>query len=463
MRECPPEGSEGPDSREQFFCGQRDLTTGPITSAILALALPTIVADLARTTMSLVDAFWVAKLGKESIAAVGVAGHTMFLIFTVFIGLRAAAMAMVSRAVGAGDYDRANHIAAQSLLLTFVFSLAVGLLGFIMAPHFFELLGTEAEVVELGAGYLRVNMLGALPMLSLFVGSGILRGAGDAMTPLVIGLISAFINLVLDPVLIFTAGMGVNGAALASVIAHTVAFIIGITILTRGRLRVRLRIRDFRPDARAIWQAAAVGLPASVRMSLRALMGLFILWIITGFGTAVVAAQALCIRIHHVAFMPTFGLGAASAALVGQNLGAGKPDRAQRSALVTAGFAVLVMGSLAALFAAFPTEIVGVFTDQPEVVGAAHSLLRITAPGLVFAAIGIVLSNAVSGAGDTIPPMIFTIIGLWAVQVPLAKYLSTIPRLGVTGVWWANVIAGAALAVMTATYFFTGRWKRKKV
>ncbi|MHC5053756.1 MAG: MATE family efflux transporter [Planctomycetota bacterium] len=446
---------------------KRDLTSGSISGAIWTLAVPTMLATSAQTTISLVDTFWVGRLGPDAIAAVGMCGQVMFLLFTAFIGISAASSALVARAVGASDFDRADHVATQALMLTFAVSVVVGTLGYVLAPELMRLLGAEPEVARLGAGYLRITFTGAVFIFSMVVGGGILRGAGDAVTPLVITVLAAVVNLVLDPVLIFGLGgfpeMGVRGAALASVTAQAIAYSVGFGVLLVGRLRVRLRLKDFRVDLPAVWQIVRIGLPASVQMSLRAAMGIVLIRIVARFGTEVVAALTIGMRLQMVAFMPTFGIAEASGALVGQNLGAGKPDRAERSALVATSYTLLVMGGMALVYSSFGGSLVSLFTEDAAVIEAGGLMLRIVAPGLVFAAIGITLGRAIGGAGDTVPTAVFTFLALWGIQVPLAIWLSGYAAFGETGVWWASVVAGLVLCSMTATYFFSGRWKRKKV
>lgn len=447
----------------------RDLTTGSIPRSILALALPMMAGNLVRTTFSLVDYGFLGRLdeGEAAQAAVTVSGNVLFLLFTVFMGIATASTAMVSRAVGRKDQARADHVAAQSLLLTASVSIIVGAIGFIFAPELLGLLHAEGKTLAFGVQYLRILFLGVVAILSLFIGAGIMRGAGDAVTPLVISLIAAAINFILDPVLIFGLlgfpRLGVRGAAIASVTGWVVAFFIGLVVLTTGRTRVRLRLRAFRPDFRILWQIVRIGIPNAVQMSLRSLMGVVLVGLVMDFGDGAGAAFGGARRLQDMGFMLVFGISAASATLVGQNLGAGKPDRAQRSALVAMGMGLAVMGTFAVVTFAFARPLLTALGCGPGAVKIGVLLLRISAPSLVFAAVGIVLARAINGAGDTVPPMVITLVGLWAVQVPLSFLLSSIAALGVTGIWWAGVAAGFVLMSMTSAYFGSGRWKRKKV
>jgi putative MATE family efflux protein len=410
---------------------------------------------------------FVGRLGPASVAAVGISGQVLMLLFTVFMGIATAATAMVARAIGAGDQERADAVAAQALLLSLVASVVVGGVGYALAPRLLSIFGAEPEVVRLATGYLRIMFVGIAAILSLFTGAGILRGAGDALTPLLISVVAGVANGVLDPLLIFGLlgfpRLGVHGAAVASVAAQFIGFGIGLYVLTSGRTRVRLRLGAFRPDPATLWRIVAVGVPSSVQMVLRAVMGVVLLPIVAGFGTHVLAAFTVGGRLMMVGFMPTFGIAAASATLVGQNLGAGRPERAEKSALASTGMSVAIMAAAAVVASACAPFIIGAFAPEPGVVDAGRFFLRIAAPGLVFAAVGITLGRAVAGAGDTVPPMIIALLVLWGLQVPLAYFLARIPSMGETGVYWAGTLAGLAQAAMTSAYFFTGRWKRKRL
>lgn len=448
---------------------RRDLTKGSIVSAIFILALPMMLGNLLRTTYDLADLWFVGRLGKEAVAAVVMSGHVLFFLNTVFMGIGTAATAMVSRAIGAGDQERANHAAAQALLLTFLAAIVVAAVGMILAPYLLILLKAPPEnVLGLATSYLRIMFLGLLGMFSLFVGAGILRGAGDAVTPLLVSAFGTLLNIVLDPILIFGwwvfPRLGVKGAAMASVTAQYVAFLIGMLVLASGRVRVRLTLRAFKPDFEYIRSAVVIGVPSSVQMSLRALMGLVLTRVVNAFGTTVYAAYGICMRLQGIGFMPTFGIAAASATLVGQNLGAKKPERAQRSALLSTAIALAIMGTAGIIAYIFAPQLVALFVKKdPEVVPIGARFIRVAVFGHVAAGIGIVISRAINGAGDTVPPMLFTLVVLWGVQVPLAVWLANSTSLGAGGVLWAAVIAGAVHAGCSTTYFFTGRWKRKRI
>jgi len=459
--------SDGTENAPGTFAGRRDFTSGPIASAVWALSLPMVAGNVARTTFSLVDAAFVGALGAPALAAVTTSGRVMMLLSAVFMGVATASTAMVARAIGARDGIRANHVAAQSMFITFMLAAMIGAAGYVFSADILRLLGADDEVVRLGAGYMKISFAGIFFMLSLFIGAGILRGAGDAVTPLVVSVAAAALNIALDPLMIFGLWgfprLGVNGAALASVTSQAAAFAVGVSLLSGGRLRVHVRARDLVPSGRTIWTIFSIGLPNSVQMSVRFLMMLVLTRIVAPFGTVVLAAFGVGERLHALGFMPTFAIAEASAALVGQNLGAGKPDRAKQSAMVAAGFAAAVMGGAALAAFVFAPRLMWLFTRQGDVIAAGTTYIRITAAGHTFAAVSIIMSRSISGAGDTIPPMLFTLFTLWLVQIPLAYILSAYTPLRESGIWWAGVVASAMLATMGASYFLSGRWRHKKL
>ena len=406
------------------------------------------------------------------------------MLITVFIGINISTAAMVSRAVGAKDEARVSHVAGQALLLTALFSVVIGVAGYVGAPYILEALGGKRPVVELGTGYLRIVFPGIFFLCAAFVVSGIFHGAGDAVTPLLLGALATVCNVILNPILIFGylgfPAMGVRGSAMATVIARAIALATGMAMLMRGRRCVRLDLKDFWPDFRTIWRILAIGIPSSLQMSARTLMNLVLMIIVARFGTMVVAAYTVGLRIRMMGLFPLFGFATSAATMVGQNLGASRVDRSQKSAYVASGFAFLSAACAALVFAVFAPELISLFNKAPDVVATGACFLRVTAVGLLTASVAIVLGRALNGAGDTISPLVVTLVALWAFQVPAAICLSGVREMwGVripvanlfepivtndeTGIWYAMIAASVLQALMTAAWFSTGRWKRKKV
>jgi len=463
---------------------RRDLTTGSIPRGVLALAIPMIGSSILLAIQSMVDMFFVGRLGPEAVAAVGMSGSVLRILTTVFMGINIATGAMVARAVGRGDERRAGHVAGQALMLTALFSVAAGTAGYLGSASILRALNAEPAVVQLGAEYMHVVFAGIFFLCGAFVLTGILHGAGDAVTPMLLGVLTTVCNCILNPLLIFGywgfPAMGVRGSAVATVIARSLAVAVGIAMLLRGRLRVRLSVSNMFPNLRTMWRLLAIGIPGSLQMSVRTLMNLALMTLVATFGTRAVAAYTIGLRIRMVGMLPLFGLAGAAATMVGQNLGAARPGRSRGSAYAAVAMALLIAGASALLFAVFAPRLIAVFNRQPTVVAAGAGFLRVTAIGLVAAAVGIVLSRAMNGAGDTISPLIITLAILWGFQIPAAVYLSGVRELwgiriplmplftGIatnseTGIWYAMVVSSALQAVIVTAWFSTGRWQHKKV
>ncbi|OGC23702.1 hypothetical protein A2291_04030 [candidate division WOR-1 bacterium RIFOXYB2_FULL_42_35] len=449
------------------FQKERDLTTGSISKNIWILAIPMIISNMLQAGLNLVDMFWVGRLGAAAIAAVAMSGSLLMIVMFIMIGVGIGTTAMVARAIGENDQAKADNAAMQSLILGFFSSIILALIGYFSAPFLLKLLGADAEVLTLGLGYMRILFVGVNVIFYIFFITAILNGAGDAATPMIIAIIMTVANIILDPLLIFGIGpfprLGVDGAALASVLAEGIGSIIALEVLLRGRSRVHVRLQYLRVNFLIIFQILRIGVPASAQMILRGFLNLALIVVVAGFGTQAVAAFGVCIRFNMLALMPGFALGMAAATLVGQNLGAKKPERAMASAWLATGYYAVFMGAMTVLFLIFAPSVIAFFNNDAQVVEIGTNYLRISAWGYVFVALGIVLSRSLSGAGDTIVPLIITFVALWLVQIPLAFYLSRFTSLNLDGVWVAILVAYLLQGTMTAIWFQMGKWKAKKV
>jgi len=448
----------------------RDLTSGSISKSIWHLAIPMMAANILQSAFSLIDMMWVSRIegiARQSIAAVALTQPIIFIIFTIIMGIAASTTAMVARSVGARDQKQAEDVAFQSLILSTFASLAVAALGLVFSGQLFSVMGADAEVVQLSGGYLRIILGGSMVMFLLFIISAVLRGAGDAYTPMVILVVSVIINALLDPLLIFGVWpfpkLDVNGAALATVISRGIGCAIGFYFLFRNKVRIKLSIRDFRIHAGIMWKLIKIGMPNSAMMTMRSLMTFAVMWIVVGFGTSAVAAYGIGGRIYGLILFPAFGLAMAPVTLVGQNLGAGKPDRAERSSWLTVFYLSVLMGVSSVIIFIFARPLISFFNETPDVVSTGVSFLRVTCPFYIATAFGLTLGRSLVGAGDTVSPAVMTFISLWLIQVPLAYFLSRPDALGITGVWWAISAATVAQAVMTTLWFKTDRSKKKKI
>jgi putative MATE family efflux protein len=445
----------------------RDWTKGSIIRNLLSLSWPMMVHESFYMVGQVVDMIWVGRLGSASIAGVGIASIIAAISESAIMGLVVGMTAMIARFMGAGDTSGANHVARQSFIISFAYGAVTTAVAVSLARPIIGLFGLEAAVVTEGVAYMRTLYAGSLAMSFWFMSLSIMRASGDSMIPMRISIFVRCIHVLLDPFLIFGwwifPRMGVSGAALGNVVAQTLGMTISLWVLFSGRTRLRLTMRNFRIDPGTIWRIVKIGIPAGVMSIQRAFGDLLLAWLLVPFGTLAVAAHSLYQRVMMVLFLPSWSLGMGSSVLVGQNLGAQQPERSKRTGWLATGIveAIMLVASVAILL--WAEEIVHIFTSEPDLVQIASIFLRIATAGFIVSGLTTVLQQSISGAGDTIPPMIIGIVIVWAVQLPLAYFLPQATTLGVYGVRWAIVAGMVVGAVAYALYFKLGRWKRKRV
>jgi len=451
--------------REAAF--ERDWTKGGIFRNLLSLSWPIVITESLWVVGMTIDMIWVGKLGASSIAAVGVAGIVAWLMMAARWGLSAGTRAMIARFIGAGDDEGANHVVKQAFVISAGYAIVVAAIGVFLAESVLNLFGLEADVVAEGTAYLRIMLVGSVAMSFWMMAEGVMQASGDAVTPMKIMIGTRFVHMVLDPFLIFGwwifPPMGVSGAATTNLVTYSLGMALGLWFLFTGRSRLRLTLSNFRLDLNIIWRIVKIGIPASVMGVQRSLGNLALMWFIVPFGTLAVAAHTLAQRMELFLFMPGMGLGMAAGVLVGQNLGAGQPGRAEKSGWLAVGLVegFMLICSLAILL--WAESVVGIFNTEPGLVKIASIFLRIAAAGYVVLGVAAVLMQCLSGAGDTVPAMLVSLVTMWVVQLPLAILLPQVTNLGVYGVRWAIVAGIVVGAVAYVTYFRLGRWKRKKV
>lgn len=443
------------------------LTEGNVLRALWRLAMPMLASAVLHNAQTLVDLFWVGRLGPAAVASVAMAGTVIMVLFPILMGLSTGTVALVARAVGAENWDEANRAAGQSLMLAAVFGVAIGLVGWFLARDLFRLLGADPSVMAQGVGYLKIMLLGSFTVFMLFIGNSALQSAGDTLTPMFIMGMMNVLNVVLDPILIFGLGplpeMGVEGAAVATVLSNTIAAWVLLFILFRGKTRIHIRLKQWKPDLTLSWRILRIGIPGSGQMLSRSLMWGLMMRIVAGCGTAAVAAYGTGMRLHTIALMPAFALAGAAATMVGQNMGAKRPERARSSAWLAAGLTALFMALVAVVMMIFAPTLIRIFNSDPGVVRIGAGYLLIVSPFHVFAALGIVFGRALNGAGDSVTPMIFTVVSLWLLQAPLAIVFSRLWDSPTQGIWWAISIVMVVHGLLTAAWFETGKWRSKRV
>ncbi len=451
---------------------ERDWTQGPILQNVLRLSWPMVLSNVLIMSGPLLDMIWVGRLGAASMAAIASGGIMIGLVISTVMGLAMGTRAMISRFIGAGDVGGAVHVAQQSLLISLFFSIVMAVVGYFFASGFLEVLGLGAEVVNVGAPYMRIMFLGSATIAFRMMAEGILQASGDTVTPMWASVVYFATRLVLSPLLIFGSdmlpwwilpGMGIRGSAVAMTVAYALGMLIMLWALFSGRSRLRVTLRGFRIDFHTIWRIVKIGFPALISMMQQNLSQLILVRFMAPFGTLAVAAHGLVQRVEGMFIMFAMAVGMGSGVLVGQNLGAGQPERAAKTGWQTAIMleVVVLVCSLAILI--FPRALARVFSPDPELVRTAGSYLRIAAAGYVAIGFMTVFMQSLNGSGDTTPAMVMSVVSVWAISLPLAFFLPKITGLGADGVRWGMAMALITNGIGQTIYFAFGRWKRKMI
>ena len=444
-----------------------DYTEAPLRHAIVLLAVPMVLEMVMESVFAVVDIFFVSKLGPEQVAVVGLTESMMTLVYTAALGLSIGVTAMIARRAGEKDQDAAGHTAAQAVLLGGGIAIVLGVAGSLSAPWLLAIMGAGADVVEIGSGYTRVMLAGNITVLLLFMNNAAFRGVGDAVIAMRMLWLANAINIALDPTLIFGWGpfpeMGVRGAATATVIGRGTAVCIQMVILIRGAGRLNVQGRHWYPDLPLMWRLVRLSAAATLQTFIGMASWIGLVRIIAIFGSGALAGYTIAIRIVLFALLPAWGMSNAAATMVGQALGAGKPDRAEKSVWI-AGFLNLVfLGSIGILFMVFAGPIVRAFSSDSETVRNGILALRTVSAGFFFYAYGMVLINSFNGAGDTWTPTWVNLLCFWVFQIPLAWFLSQTMGIGPWGVHVAVMLASSSEAVVAGLLFRRGKWKDQKV
>jgi len=443
------------------------ITQGGLMRATLLLAGPMMASSVLQNVQSLIDLFWVGRLGADAVAALSMSGTMLMLLFPIVLGLATGTVAIVSRHVGAGEMDEASRVAGQALLSGVVIGILTGAIGWWLAPHIVEIFRADPNVSLLACTYLRINLAGIVTMILLFIGSSAMRGAGNATIPMVAMILGNVINMILDPIMIFgllgLPAMGVSGAAAATVLAQFFAMALIMTTLATGRTGLHVTPARWRPNWGMAWRILRIGMPSTIQMVARSMMGIVLMRLVAACGTAAIAAHGIGVRLHMMLLLPAFAFGNATATIVGQNLGAARPERARRAAWLAVGLDGVVMLIAAVGLCVWAPRLVTLFNSDAEVVRIGTDMIRIVTPFFIFVGLAIVFSRALSGAGATTAPMVTTLIALWGFQVPLAVWFARIVTPATTGIWWAMALAITLHGLMNMAWFMTGRWRHIKV
>lgn len=430
---------------------------------LLRLALPIAIGGVAQTSYQLVNAFWVGRLGADAVAVVSVCFPVNLVIVSLASGMALAGSIMVAQHHGAGNKGEVVHHAAQTLTSVVILGVFLAVVAYLAAPTILKLLGSGVSIFTDSVNYLRVTLFGTVFVFLSSAYQSILRGIGEARAPLRIIFAAVVTNAMLDPLLIFgwgpVAAHGVAGAAVATIITQCLAAIAGLWLMLRPRFGLSLAIADLKPRWSAISSMYRLGIPASVEQTMQALTVTVMTVLVARYGNVALAGYGMAFRLLTFSIIPIFGMGTATAVMVGQSAGGGNSERARRITLAAAGFNALFMAMVAVALLTASRTIVSVFVPtDPELVRSAAGILQILALSFPLAGINMALSGAFRGAGKTFVAMLMTLCGIWVVQLPSAYLLSTYTALGEAGLWWASVIASAANVLIGWAYFRSGRW-----
>jgi putative MATE family efflux protein len=453
--------------REAVFGSQRDFTTGSIGTAIFILAVPMIIEMFGESLFALVDIFFVGRLGASAVAVVGLTESMMALIYAVAIGLSIGATATVARRIGEKDPEGAAKSAAHVIYLGVVISLVMSAVGIVFAPTFLRLLGGTPQIIEQGTTFTRIMLGGNAVVVFLFLLNAIFRGAGDAAVAMRVLWLANILNMILAPSFIygfaFFPELGVTGAAVGTTIGRGCGALFAAWYLFRPGGRIHVNRESWRLDVGLLWKIVKLSSTAVLQFLIATASWSALIIIIAGFGEQAIAGYITALRIVMFALLPSVGLSNAAATLVGQNLGAGKPERAEKSVWKAAYINAAFLGVVGLIFLIFAHTLIGIFTLDPKVLEYGTQALQIIAYGFVFYAFGMVLETAFNGAGDTWTPTYLNLFIFWIFEIPLAYVLSYHFGFGASGVFWAITIAFSLLAVAAALLFSRGKWKLKKV
>ncbi len=446
---------------------EQEFTTGSIDRAIVLLSIPMILEMAMESLFAVVDAFFVAKISTEAVATVGLTESMLTLVYSVAIGLSAAATAMVARRVGEGNREAAAKAGAQVILIALILSILIAIPGYFFADDILRLMARDQSVADNGAAFTRLMLTANLPILLLWMLNGIFRGAGDASTAMRALWIANGVNIVLDPLFIFGIGpfpeLGLLGAGVATTIGRSLGVCYQLWHLFRVGKIVKIHLQYLKPQLDTIGRLLRLAAGSTGQYLIASASWIFMIYILGQISKEVTAGYTIAIRIVIFALLPAWGMSNAAATLVGQNLGAGHADRAEKSAW-RAGFFNMIFLAFVGMFCVIAAPfLIKLFTQEPTVVEAGALALRILAGGYVFYGWGMILSQAINGAGDTRTPTLLNFIFFWLVETPLAALLALHLGWGQTGVYWAIVIAESGMALAAIWVFKKGRWKLVKV
>jgi len=452
---------------ESISGNDQDFTTGKLSRAIFLLSLPMVLEMLMESTFAIVDIYFVSQLGASAVAAVGITESLMTLVYAMGVGLSAAATAVVARRIGEKNKDGAAEAAVQAIFTAIAISLVFAIPGIFFSKDLLRLMGASPEVINNGWLYTSTMISFNMVIMLLFINNAIFRSAGDAAISMRVLWIGNLINIVLDPCLIFGLGpfpkLGIFGAALATNIGRGIAVIYQFYILFNGSGRIHLKWHNIRLKPKVMANLIKLSLGGIGQHIIATAGWIGLMRIMATFGSQVLAAYTIAIRIIIFALLPSWGLSNAASTLVGQNLGAGKPERAEKAVWATGLINMAFLGIIAIFFIVFPTNFVGLLTNSDEIIAMGAVCLRTVSYGFILYALGMIIMQSFNGAGDTVTPTLLNFFCFWILEIPLAYFLALKIGLQENGVYIAIVTAESLVAILGFLLFRRGKWKLLKV
>jgi len=453
--------------REALRGAQIDYTTAPVGRAVIMLAVPMVVEMSMESIFAVADVFWVAHLGADAVATVGLTESMLTIIYTVAMGLTIGATALVARRIGEKDPEGAARAAGQSILLGVILAAAIAVVAAPNARALLRVMGASENVIRTGGGFTTVMLAGNITVVLLFLQNAVFRGSGDAAIAMRVLMLGNALNIILGPCFIFGLGpfpqLGVTGASVATNIGRGSAVIFQIVTLARGRGRVHVGLSHLKLDFATMRTVLRLSGTGTFQILIGTASYIGLVRILSVFGSAALAGYTIGIRVIIFALLPAFGISNAAATMVGQNLGAGHPDRAERAVWTAARYNMVFLGVVGLLFLAGAPLIAALFSNDSAVVPYAVGCLRTVSLGFLFYACGMVLTQAFNGAGDTWTPTVINLFVFWLFEIPLAWWLATSAGFGPRGVFIALTVSYSMLALVSAVLFRRGRWKMKKI
>jgi len=455
------------DIKEAIAGSERDFTSEKLSRAIFLLSVPMVLEMAMESVFAIADIFFVSKLGPDTVAVVGITESLMTIIYALGIGIGTAATAVISRRIGEKEPEKAAHAAGQAIVTGFLISLILAIPSFLFYKKILSLMGVDAGAIEEFGTYTLIIMSTNVVIMLLFINNAIFRSSGDAAISMKFLWFANILNIILDPLLIFGywpfPALGIKGAAIATSIGRGLGVVYQFYMLFRGKHRIKLLLRDLIPDWKIIRNLLRLSAGATGQYLIATTSWIFLVRIISIFGSQAVAGYTIAIRIMFFTLLPSWSVSNATATLVGQNLGAGRPDRAQRAVWITGYVNIVFLGIIGLVLALIPERFIVLFIQDPEVIAYGVSCLRIMSYGYIAYGLGMVMVNSLNGAGDTVTPTWINFFAYWLLEIPLAYFLAIYSNMKEVGVFISILVAETAMTLLAIYFFRKGKWKEKQV